>query len=90
MGYNQRWYDVSSQRKSGVNYVNTTGKPILVNIVYGEGYGESNVFVDGVKILKDSDSYGVDVSGTFTFIVPPNSTYKMTASEPIELWAELR
>lgn len=90
LGLSGRWRDFTSQRQIRVTYYNTTGKPIMVCISFGEGFSESNVFVDGIKILQDKDAAGVDVSATFSFIVPNGSRYLVDTSEYVELWSELR
>lgn len=90
LGLSGRWQNVTSQRRSGVTYYNTTDKPIMVCVSFGEGFGEANVFVDGIKILLDEDRQGVDVAATFSFIVPSGSRYSVNTIESINLWTELR
>lgn len=96
MGYNQKWYDVLSQRGPGINYVNTTGKPIAVNISYSGVY--SFRVVVGGTVVKDTGRYPNTPSlmGEVTFIVPVGDVYWVstnlgeTPDGKIIVWAELR
>lgn len=82
IGYGQRWYNMKSQRRPGVNYTNDTDKPIMVWIDCGKGR-KSNYFVDGILAVS-SEEFQEN-----SFIVPPGSTYKVDTSA-IYSWNELR
>jgi hypothetical protein len=84
IGYGQTWQDVSGSRIGGTTYYNTTGKPIMVNLI--SYYNASIVsYVNSVQVGQSANaSYGYS---TVTFIVPPGSSYSGTANI---LWLELR
>ena len=89
LGLSGSWRDFTSQRRSGVTYYNTTTKPIMVCVTFAEEYSESYVLVDGIKILLDIDDAGLDVEGTFSFMVPNGSRYLVNTTY-LHLWSELR
>lgn len=89
-GLNQTWQLVTGSRVSGTLYTNNTGKPIHV-MVDTASAGAGSTFnltseVDGVVIQTAVNDYQVGTS----FIVPPGSTYRVTATGAINRWAELR
>ncbi|MHB8651709.1 MAG: hypothetical protein ACYC8S_01070 [Minisyncoccota bacterium] len=90
LGVGQTWQVVT--RTSNTQYVNDTGKPIYVSVMYGSNTGSSgllghfSLIVDGVRVSK---SAGAAVyNGSFGGIVPPGSTYVIIGS--IYSVAELR
>lgn len=80
LGVGQSWQNVTSSRSVGVTYTNNTGKPIMVLVNLS---GKGLAIVGGVTIKTSR----IDDEGDFSFIVPPNTTYKCTGS--IISWAEL-
>lgn len=80
LGYGQSWQNVREFRASGVNYTNTTGKPIYVVVNIWDG----TTFVDNIQLRVK----GTDVEGDWSFIVPNGSTYRCTGA--IRSWVELR
>lgn len=94
IGYGQKWYTGATStpitRTSGTTYYNTTGKPITV-VVSQSASGNFDATVDGTTIIN-AYSFGnfsdPDTLMPLTFIVPPGSSYSVTAS--INVWAELR
>jgi hypothetical protein len=99
VGVNQSYvnYVIGVDRSSGINYTNTTGKPIFVSswgITYGAGNAGIVGYVDGIMVAKNipyanSANYG----GGISFVVPPGSTYQVAwsgSSGTLEGWVELR
>lgn len=83
IGANQTLQDVTAQRRANETYENTTGKPIeLVVFIASEAI---SIVVDGITIFQAS---GGGVNRTITKIIPPNSTYKLSAKP--QKWLELR
>ena len=80
LGYGQSWQNVREFRASGVNYTNTTGKPIYVVVNIWDG----TTFVDNIQLRVK----GTDTEGDWSFIVPNGSTYRCTGA--IRSWTELR
>jgi hypothetical protein len=100
IGIGQTWQNVTGSRALGTTYTNSTGKPILVNVVQYNG-GANGVFItltiDGVMVDRDGGWPGggnpmyANVSG----IVPNGSTYSAAATGgnatgSLNNWAELR
>lgn len=77
-GKGQSWQTVT--RTSGVTYTNSTGKPIIVM-----AFGVSNNVDNGISGAVNGDIAtwsSFEESGTdlnISFVVPPGSTYKVTA-----------
>lgn len=91
IGVGQTWQNVSGSRSSGVNYTNSTGKPIFVSGAVG--------FSANATITATVDGIGVANTGVITgggtvscsFIVPNGSVYSMTSNAGgFNIWAELR
>ncbi|MEC3934183.1 hypothetical protein ACWQXT_12655 [Citrobacter werkmanii] len=76
VGVNQLWNDVTSSRTVGINYTNTTGRPIMVAMNVKNvpsGLFASSITVQGIEL-----SAGSTVSGEHRFIsaiVPPGQVY---------------
>jgi len=86
LGYSQTWQDMSGSRTHSTSYVNTTGRPIVVNIGVTASTGRL-LAVDGVTVAN------CDGSGSAEFmsaVVPPGSTYSISGLATIITWAELR
>lgn len=73
LGINQRWQDVTSQRRFGETYTNTTGKPIYIQVNVNNA---ANVLfwveINGLKIEHNEDYRCV-----MNYIIPPDATYKV-------------
>ena len=94
-GVGQSWQDVTGNRASGVNYTNTTGKPIAVSIHTNRNWtGDASValHVNGLLVNK-FDSEDVNDGQVFT-IVPSGSSYSATIYNytlgTSAFWRELR
>lgn len=77
VGVNQLWNDVTSSRTVGINYTNTTGRPIMIAMNVKNvpaGLFASSIFVQGIEL-----SVGSTVSGEHRFIsaiVQPGQVYR--------------
>ena len=91
IGVGQSWQSVS--RSVGTSYQNTTGKPIMVNVVISSG-GEKYGYVSTnnsswIQVFQGQSNQTLE---TASFIVPDDHYYKMTWSQAgtIGAWSELR
>jgi len=95
IGVNQTWQDVVGSRTSGVEYTNTTGKPIMVAIV-GTTTTTSNSRVDSylgaIRVGRIQGTNGEVTIGDSSFIVPNDASYTVTSVQgaTIDVWSELR
>jgi hypothetical protein len=95
LGQGQTWQDVTGSRALGTTYTNTTGRPIMINVLCGptqltntsiEGYVESIKTVGQI-----AGAVGQYISGTFT--VQIGATYRLqnaAGTAPLAEWKELR
>jgi hypothetical protein len=92
LGVDQTWQDVKASRSSGVTYTNSTGKPIMVAItsLSNASVTDITVAVGGVVIGQQDTVSQTGLSLYFSFIVPNDTTYLVTANNTITYWAELR
>lgn len=93
LGSGQTWQDVSASRASGTTYTNSTGKPILVNIIMGTTTNTTNssLTVGGVVVSRFSQDDNYTQRSTLSAIVPNGATYALTSGgAPIVNWVELR
>lgn len=78
--YNQRWHNLTNERQSGVVYLNTIGKPIMISISCVSG----NVLVSNVEVAR--------VNGTgnqvMSAVIPDGFAYMVNGE--FALWSELR
>ena len=93
LGYNQVWTNRSSSYALNVTYTNnySLNRPIFVSIgVYTNSSGViTNYFVNDVNIAQQYNL--VNITMTYTFIVPYGSTYKVviTGTGSLNTWYEL-
>lgn len=95
IGHGQTWQNVTSSRALGVNYTNSTGRPIMV-MVHCTGNSPNGmgfiITVDGVIAAEgrsDASGYGPGLS----VIVPPGATYSSVINlftGALSRWTELR
>ena len=88
-GSAQAWYDESGSRAINTVYTNTTGRPIMVCVMFDAGSSwDVGCAVNGVNI---GGTGGNGTPGGTSFIVPAGGTYEVTGSgETISAWGELR
>ena len=89
IGAGQTWQDVASERNAGIDYVNDTGKPIVVS-VSGGNTGTLRILCNNITAAYIyENASGID--SFVTAIIPNGSTYQVYISEgSIINWAELR
>jgi len=76
LGTGQTWQSVT--RTSGTTYTNSTGKPIVVFVLFTTGNGGSGkVSVSGVE-LGTITGYTGGSAQSYCVIVPPSATYIIT------------
>lgn len=86
IGVGQVWVDVTSSRATGTTYRNTTGKPIMISVTYGDDF-QIYVSADGDDfVLVGATQDGATISA----IVPNNHYYRSNSSNSLAAWAELR
>jgi hypothetical protein len=88
LGYGQTWQVVT--RTSGTTYYNTTGRPIMWNLLMSANGSVSAVSINGVDMAASS-YYPLTVAAQrswFSMIVPPNASYTYTGSPVLNM--ELR
>jgi len=100
IGDNQTWQDLIGSRSVGVTYTNTSGRSIAV--VAGVDVNANNatsirmvweVYIDGVRIYRNTTLHTYNDNGTGVFIVPNGSTYRVNTFAPVTdvtIWMELR
>ena len=93
IGTGQTWQNVKESRSFGVNYTNTTNKPILVNVSFlpsDAGFSENALYVDNIAVAKIWRNSHYNNGGTLSAIVPVGSVYCLKGYWVIETWTELR
>lgn len=94
LGVGQTWQDVTASRASGVNYTNSTGRPIFVQITGRNASAQGRAYVDSVPVGGFTQSSSGTVLSTVSFVVPSGSTYNITSTITVTggdpMWAELR
>lgn len=92
LGVGQTWQDVSASRAVGTTYTNSTGKPIMLEIIVNLAGGHAtNLYLNGVIVGAHSYIYSGTISYTHSVIVPNGNTYSVIiGSGAINKWSELR
>lgn len=87
LGVNQSWQNVTGSRTHSTSYQNTTGRPIMVAILFTSEYAYFQVSSDNVNWINlGNGAY----SGEGYGVVPPGHYYRLSTTTPITSWAELR
>lgn len=86
LGYGQTWQNVTGSRATGVNYYNTTGKPIYVVISTSSGSGEF-LIVNGINVARTSATVSYSAVAA---VVPPGGIYSLAVGPAVSQWSELR
>ena len=90
IGIGQTWRNVIGSRALSTTYINTTGKPIVVNVTtVAVSPADCLLFIDNINVVRLNT---VGATGTVTGIVPNGSSYKVTVPVSISVleWFELR
>lgn len=99
LGKAQTWQNVTGSRALGVQYTNTTGRPIFVSVLGSNlvtaGGVALDIFVDGIAVVVSGFAGAGLASGNAPIgvvaIVPAGSTYQSNAvSATFTSWFELR
>ena len=86
LGVGQKWKKVI--KIAGVNYVNETGKPIAMSVIFSaQAAGIANVgcTVDGLWIAGFQKKMALNDFETLYFIVPPSAVYQIQNASAIAL-----
>lgn len=86
IGEGQTWQNLTASRAANVNYTNSTGKTIMVNVYRTDTVNGAYLTVDGVTVGAVNPEPAV--GSTISAIVPNGSTYRF--SDSFNIWAELR
>ena len=93
LGIGQSWADVSASRALAVTYANSSNKPIEVMVTASATQNASlEITIGGVNVGNSSQSYYAGARVATTFIVPPNTTYKVAVVGGVAnsfKWSEL-
>ena len=91
LGWGQTWQNVTASRANTTNYVNNTGKPIMVNIQFNQTASVgASLLVDSVTVSQASQQ-NIATGSALSTIVPNGSTYRLNSgSNGFVLWSELR
>lgn len=93
LGVGQTWQIVTGSRAYGVDYTNSTGGPIAVEVygIAGIIYGQLAGYVGGVLLFIGTQAVIAGGTSVVSMIVPDGATYKVTTSTVgLSQWAELR
>lgn len=95
IGVNQTWQDMTANRVSGTNYINTTGKPIMILIAWkGTVNNSITATINGLTTSELGGTYNLNtvyVNDGISIIVPNGQTYLITnTGGTIAKWLELR
>lgn len=87
IGVGQEWYDVTSSRTNGIDYLNNTGRTIFVSIVFGAPSLQGVVYY--LIVTKPNNQeviMGIDAP------IPANHKYRLYLAGPVGIhkWAELK
>jgi hypothetical protein len=79
VGFNQTWQNLTASRTTGVNYTNSTGRPIMVVFsFYNQGGVLKGITVDGVLVPGSVGETGAQNELSVGVIVPAGSIYSFT------------
>lgn len=88
LGYGQTWQNLTADRRSNVEYVNNTGKPIQINIILSStGTANNYMYIGGVRLQVTANQSGV-AERVVNMVIPNNTTYKIENN--FTAWNELR
>src|SRR5574343_126362 len=87
LGVGQTWQDLTSTRVHNTVYTNTTGRPILVQVlVIHLNTGGMVLLVDGLVVSFESAAIGsganVNLRAVLSAVVPAGSTYQTEPPTP--------
>lgn len=96
LGVGQTWQDMTSSRAEGVNYTNTSGKPIQMVATFGPAANNqtmTRITIDGITVqgvYAPAGSYSASAAA----VIPPGSVYRVdvitSPGSALVAWRELR
>jgi hypothetical protein len=86
LGVNQSWVNVTSSRASGTTYINTSGRPIFIQISTPTNSADNSITINGLKICQARASS--NSASPLVAIVPNNQSYMYEGL--FFIWSELR
>ena len=86
IGVGQTWQNITASRLLGVNYTNTTGKPIGISIDQVAN-GAVSLFIDDIQVATMDGVSGASL--TLSSIVPVGAVYRVSGASA-HRWFELR
>lgn len=94
IGFGQLWQTVTGSRSMGTTFTNTTGKPILINVI-GQlvNLGAELVVITGGVTVYGSPTSAANSFSTLLALIPPGATYAVSANaggSTLSAWVELR
>ena len=96
IGFNQKYYDVLSQRKVNTTYINDTGAPIFIAVsTSANNSSDIKIIIDGIDVnIMNTNPIvnGYSTCLNITAIIPVNSKYLISTNgkDEISTWIELR
>ena len=90
LGYGQKWVDVKSQRAKDTQYLNETGKPIIVVVSLVAYSSIAEAYVNDLLIATISKDGSTSIRTPFVLTIPNGSSYKIKGGSLINNWSELR
>ena len=92
LGVGQTWQSVTGSRALGTTYTNSTGRPILVNIVASRSNAAGTLGITVAGVSTGDLDIAQAVEGFVSAIVPSGATYLISGSTltTINAWVELR
>ena len=79
-GIGQTWQDLTNSRVSGVNYTNSTGRPITIAATSTGRDAVVTFYINGVLIYRSQNTYDGAVNAGGILIVPNGATYRVVAT----------
>ena len=79
-GIGQTWQDLTSSRVSGVNYTNSTGRPITIAATSTGRDAVVNFYINDVLIYITQNTVDGGVNAGGILIVPNGATYRVVAT----------
>ena len=92
LGIGQTWQNVVGSRALGTTYTNSTGRPILVNIVASRSNTTGTLGITVAGVSTGNLTIAQNVQGFVSAVVPNGATYLISGSTltTINAWVELR
>jgi hypothetical protein len=91
LGYGQTWQNVTGSRALGTTYYNTTGKPIVAQILFVPTVaGNGGVMTIGGVSLSQTTQVPLSAGTAGTFVIPAGASYVASGSVALSNWVELR